>query len=208
MAATPDGDLMLCPDDGVAYQADRTHLADYDRRYYEKCESYEGQDIERKINAARIDLVARWFSGPLLDVGIGSGAFIKARGDGTLGFDVNPVAIEWLKRNDLFSDRLDQFGALTFWDVLEHCPDPGVYLSRVALHAFVFCSLPVFASLAAIRESKHYRPGEHLQYYTEPGFIDWMRMHGFLLLEVNYAETLAGRESIASFAFKRHRWPR
>jgi len=207
LPAQPDADLMLCHEHGIAYQADRTQLVAYDRAYYDKCAGYEGQQIANRINDARIELVARWYSGPVCDVGIGSGEFIKRRPN-TYGHDVNPVAIEWLKRNDLWSDRLDQFGALTFWDVLEHVPDPAQYLRHVYLHAFVFCSIPVFEDLNAIRASRHYRPGEHLYYFKRQGFIDWMSAHGFLLLEWNDHESRAGRDSINSFAFNRNRWPR
>jgi hypothetical protein len=208
MPAITDSDLMLCPEFGVAYQADREHVVDYDEAYFDKCASYEGQQIADAINASRIALVERWYGGArLCDVGIGSGEFIKRRPN-TFGFDVNPVAIEWLKRNDLWADRLEYFGGFTFWDVLEHVPDPALYLDCVHLHAFVFASIPVFQDLRLIRTSKHYRPGEHLTYWTERGFIDWMSAHGFLLLEVNDDETKAGRDSIASFAFKRNRWSR
>jgi hypothetical protein len=207
LPAVADQDLMLCPDFGVAYQADQSNLVAYDAAYYDKCAGYADQEIADRLNTARIEMVARWYSGKLCDVGIGSGEFIKRRPH-TFGFDVNPVAIEWLKRNDLWTQRLDEFGALTFWDVLEHVPDPVQYLQLVRLHAYVFASIPVFDDLYKVRESRHYRPGEHLYYFKRQGFIDWMNAHGFLLLEWNDYESAAGRESINSFAFKRNRWPR
>lgn len=206
MPAITDADLMLCPDFGVAYQADREHVVAYDEAYFDKCAGYEGQEIAQRINRARIALVARHFGGgKVVDIGIGSGEFIKSRPN-TVGYDVNPFAIEWLKRNDLWAGHLEYFGAFTMWDVIEHVPDPGVYLKCVHLHAYVFASLPVFDDLYSIRSSKHYRPGEHLTYWTHEGFVNWMGLHGFLLLEENDAESQAGRESIKSFAFKRNRW--
>jgi hypothetical protein len=206
LPAITDSDLMLCPEFGIAYQADRSHVVDYDAAYFDKCAGYAGQEIAQRITQARIDLVARHFGGGrLVDIGIGSGEFIKSRPN-TIGYDVNPVAIEWLKRNDLWADRLEYFGAYSLWDVIEHVPDPSLYLKCVHLHAYVFASLPVFDNLFNIRASKHYRPGEHLTYFTVSGFTNWMYLHGFMLLEVNDQETQAGRESIASFAFKRNRW--
>lgn len=206
MPAEPDGDLMLCQANGIAYQADRTHVVTYDGEYYGKCASYEASEIAQRINAARCALVARHYSGEMVDVGIGSGQFIRTRQD-TMGHDINPVAIEWLKRSDLWEGRLECAGAMSFWDVLEHVPDPGTYLDKVQLHAYVFASLPTFDDLRRVRESKHYRPGEHLQYFTVAGFIEWMRAHGFGLLEYNRDETQAGREAIGSFAFKRFACP-
>lgn len=205
LPAERDADLMLCHEHGIAYQHEHNDLVAYDAAYYDKCAGYEGHEIERRITKARIEMVARHYGGEVLDVGIGSGAFIKAR-PGTYGFDVNPVAIEWLKRNDLWSSSVGSFGAVTFWDVLEHVPDPGQYLSIVGAH--LFASIPVFEDLRRIRESRHYRPGEHLYYFKRQGFIDWMEAHGFLLLEWNDHESRAGRDSINSFAFKRYRWPK
>lgn len=205
--AERDGDLMLCRPHGVAYQADRDHVVAYDAPYYDKCAGYDGTPIGDALNRGRVEFVARHFGpGRVADVGIGSGQFIRSRPN-TYGYDVNPVAIEWLKRSDLWAQPLQHFGALTFWDVLEHCPDPGLYLDCVQLHGYLFASIPTFTDLARIRESKHYRPGEHLYYWTADGFALWMHAHGFLLLEVSDFETRAGRESITSFAFKRYAWP-
>ena len=202
-----DGDLILCPDHGVAYQADMTPRVDYGADYFEKCHGYEGTDIAEKLNAGRIAFVAKRFAGRLLDVGVGSGEFVKSRPH-TFGHDVNPVAAEWLRQAGRWSDQLDSFGAFTFWDVLEHVPTPEDYLRHCYLHGFVFASVPIMSSVYSIRDSKHYRPGEHLYYFTELGFAQWMARHGFELLEVSNFETKAGRDSILSFAFRRHRWPK
>ncbi len=202
-----DLDLQLCLAEGVAYQRDMTQLVPYDAAYFNRCLGYEDQAIANAINAGRIALVAQFFgSGKLLDVGIGSGEFIKKRPN-TFGHDVNPAAIEWLKRADLWAPSLEGFGAFTFWDVIEHVPEPEQYLMQVRLHAFVFVSVPVFADLRSIRASRHYRPGEHLYYWTAEGFVNWMGRHGFMLLAVDDFETAAGRDSIGSFAFKRVKWP-
>jgi hypothetical protein len=208
MPAQADDDLMLCADHGVAYQADQSNLVAYDAAYYNKCASYEGREIANKINAGRVALVDKHFGGgKVVDVGIGSGEFIRSRPN-TYGTDVNPAGIEWLKRNDLWVDRLHGFGAATFWDVLEHVPEPEGYLRQIGLHSFLFTSIPIVYALGAIRLSKHYRPGEHLYYFEEGGFVAWMELHGFRCLEVADFEIQAGRESIYSFAFQRYRWPR
>ncbi len=207
LPSQPDGDLMLCPDHGVAYQADHTQLVAYDEAYYAKCAGYEGQEIANKINAGRVELVNKYV-GPnkVVDVGIGSGEFIRTRPN-TYGTDVNPAGIEWLKRNDRWVEKIIGFAAVTFWDVLEHIPEPEQYLKQIGLGCYLFTSIPIVYALGAIRLSKHYRPGEHLYYYTEEGFVSWMERHGFQLLETQTFEIEAGRESIYSFAFRRYRWP-
>ncbi len=205
--AVADGDLMLCREHGVAYQADESQLVDYGEDYFEKCRGYEGQAIADRINAGRIAFVLRHFGpGRVLDVGVGSGEFIKRRPH-TFGVDVNPAAVRWLKESGRWADNLDCFGAYTFWDVLEHVPEPETYLRHVYLRSFLFLSMPIMQSLDHIRESKHYRPGEHLYYFEESGLVEWLACHGFVLLEASDFESAAGRESIRSFAFKRARWP-
>jgi methyltransferase family protein len=208
MPAEEDADLMLCRGHGLAYQKDRAHIVNYDGDYYEKCRSYEDKEIALKINAGRIALVNRLLGqNRVVDIGIGSGEFIKKRPN-TFGRDVNPVAIEWLKRNDLWAEHLSDFAGCTFWDVIEHVPEPEQYFRHIQLHSYLFTSVPIFYGLGGIRQSKHYRPGEHLYYWTEDGFINWMDSHGFMQLgRTETFEIDAGRESIYSFAFKRYRWP-
>lgn len=198
-----DGDLVLLPDQGMAYQRDQSQLVAYDEAYFQKCAGYEGQEIAEKINAGRIAMVQRHYgSWPLVDIGIGSGEFIRKRSY-TYGVDVNPVAQRWLVQHSLWAYDLMHFDAFTFWDVLEHLPDATEYFGKIRDGSYLFTSLPIFDDLTRIRESKHYRPGEHLYYWTEAGFVDWMWLHRFALSEVSDFETRAGRESILSFAFRR-----
>jgi len=208
MQGERDGDLVLCHEFGVAYQADMTPTAAYDDSYFDKCAGYEGSEIAEKINAGRVAFVNKHMGGNrVLDVGIGSGEFIRRRPN-TWGTDVNPRALKWLRDNGHQADDFDGFAGYTFWDVIEHVPAPEEYLRHVQLGAYVFTSIPIVYGLRAVRQSKHYRPGEHLYYWTEQGFTNWMRMHGFMLLETSRFEIDAGRESIMSFTFKRFAWPR
>lgn len=202
--AERDRDLMLCRSRGIAYQHNMGHRVAYDAAYFDKCAGYEGQEIARKINAGRVDLVNRHVGEdcPVLDVGVGSGEFIRSR-PLTFGHDINPKAVAWLKSSRLWSESFGDFTAFTFWDVIEHVEMPANYFRAMPEGSHLFTCLPIFRDLEHIRESKHYRPGEHLYYWTEHGFVDWMALYGFRLLETAGFETEAGRESITSFAFVR-----
>jgi len=202
-----DNDLTLCPFDGVAYQTDMKVTASYDEDYFNKCAGYEDKEIALKINAGRIAMVNEYAGADVnvLDVGIGSGEFIKKR-QHTFGFDVNPVAVEWLESCGLSVNSITdfkRFSAFTFWDVLEHIERPALYFSQMEGGSFLFVSIPIFSNLKHIRQSRHYRPGEHLYYFTETGFIDWMAMYGFQLLDRQDFEIKAGRDNILSFAFRK-----
>lgn len=201
--AIADDDLILCRENGVAYQADMTPTAEYDEAYFGKCRSYEDKEIARAINAGRAALVAKHYGpGPALDIGVGSGEFVRNR-PLTFGYDINPAARRWLLECGFWAEDVESFSAITMWDVVEHVPEPESYFSRIKSGARLFVSVPIFTDLDRIRESRHYRPGEHLLYFTERGFVDWMELHGFSLLERQTFEIDAGRDSIFSFALEK-----
>ena len=199
--ALDDRDLRLCAHRGVAYQKDMRVTMQYDRAYFEKFAAYDGA-LACQINQARIDFVNRHWQGQVLDVGIGCGQFVAGRPN-TDGYDVNPHALAWLKEQGKLGENLRDYEAFTFWDVLEHVAEPERYLRRVPHYGWVFASLPIFERLEDIRRSKHYKPGEHLYYWTEAGFIEWMKLYGFSLVARGDHETACGRDSIGSFAFQR-----
>lgn len=208
-SAVRDRDLNICERRGVAYQRDMTFRMDdgvnaAGENYFDHYRAFEGHEIARMLYAGRVALVDKYVGqdASVLDVGIGSGEFITSRGN-TFGCDVNPKAIAWLKQNNKLGRDFGEFGAFTFWDVLEHVENPDEYFSRMPERSFLFTSLPIFSDLAKVRESKHYKPGEHLYYWTEQGFVEWMRHYRFRLLERSDFETQAGRDSVLSFAFVR-----
>lgn len=202
--AVADRDLMICERAGCAYQADMTVSVPYDEAYFNKLRGYEGSDIAVALNAGRVAFVNGWAGAEtsVLDIGIGSGEFIRSRPK-TMGMDVNPKAIKWLTENGKLAKSLWHFHAFTFWDVLEHVRTPNDYFKEMVIGSHVFVSMPIFADLWRIRESRHYRPNEHYFYFTERGFVDWMAMYGFRLLATSDFESVAGRDSILSFAFQR-----
>jgi hypothetical protein len=202
--AARENDLMLCHARGVAYQRDMSSRVSYDADYFDKCAGYEGQEIARKINAGRVALVNKHAGADceVIDIGVGSGEFIRSRPN-TFGYDINPKAAAWLKSEGRWRQDFTEFSAFTFWDVLEHVDAPQVYFKRIRDGGFVFVCLPIFSDLNRIRESRHYRPGEHFYYWTERGLIDWMAQYRFEMIDRQDYETTAGRDSIVSFAFKR-----
>ena len=206
-----DNDLMLCERHGVAYQRNMgAGRVDYGDKYLATYDSfaYEGSDTARAVIDGRCALVARHASADasLLDIGAASGAFVRAAiADGldAKGYDIIEKAAQRLKSAGLYADDPNSFDSVTLWDTIEHMEEPETCLKHIKRDALVFVSIPVFDDLKKIRESKHYKPGEHLYYWTITGFIDWMAIYGFRLLEMSTHEIEAGRESVGAFAFKR-----
>lgn len=207
--AVQDADLMICARHGVAYQANMAAgRQPYGDDYLAKVDAYDGSAIGKAVNAGRCALLVRHLiaGASVIDIGAGSGAFIRdaaAAGFAVKGYEVINQAVDRLKNVNLYAEDPYEFDAITLWDTIEHLEDPHLRLQQVRKGAFVFVSIPVFVDLNRIRESKHYRPGEHLYYWTSEGFTDWMALYGFRLLEQSAHETAAGRDSIGAYAFKR-----
>lgn len=206
LPAQPDGDLMLAA--GVAYQADMSAgRVDYGADYLAKVDGYEHTEIAQRVNAGRCALLLRHLpaGASVLDIGAGSGAFVRAArswGINCMGYDVMPGAVVRLMDAGLYAPPDPRpFDAVCLWDVLEHLETPGPLLRSIP--ALLFVSLPVFADLRQIRSSRHYRPGEHLYYWTVAGFVAWARSYGFELLEQSSHEIAAERDSIGAFALRR-----
>lgn len=204
-----DADLALIEPRGIAYQRDmKAGRVEYGPGYLAKVDAYDGTDIAKAVNLGRCALLARHLQpgATVLDVGAGSSAFVRDAafaGFAAKGFEVIPEAVARLRAVGLYADDPYEFDAVTAWDAIEHMEEPEHYLRAVRKGAFLFASVPVFEDLRQIRASKHYRPGEHLFYFTKDGFSDWMALYGFRLLEFSRHEIEAGREAIGAFAFKR-----
>lgn len=199
-----DDDLIYF--NGIAVQKDKTKSIPYDEDYFERYVGYEGTSIAILLNESRVAITEKYCKGPLLDIGIGSGEFIKSSNLKVYGFDINPLGVKWLKSRDLYINPYENKMPICgwiFWDSLEHFAEPQDILTLVEPGEHVFISIPIFHDILLVKEWKHYRPNEHFYYFTTYGLIDYMKQSGFILLEFNDAETRAGRQDILTFVFLR-----
>jgi 2-polyprenyl-3-methyl-5-hydroxy-6-metoxy-1,4-benzoquinol methylase len=196
-----DADLMICAARGIAYQANMAvGRVPYGTDYFAKVKAYEDTEVARAVNAGRCAFLL------LLDIGTGSGAFMReAKGWGfeAKGYDVIPEVVEMLQAAESYSEDIGAADIVTMWDTLEHLEAPEAVLKRVRRGAWLFVSIPVFEDLSKIRKSKHYRPGEHLYYWTHEGLVNWLALYGFRFVALSAHEIEAGREAIGAFAFVR-----
>lgn len=175
---------------------------DYSGAYFEKYQALDATPMGAALTRARVELVRKHFGMGVVDIGIGGGRFVLECA-GSAGYDVNPEAVAWLKARGLFYDiNALPLRAVTCWDSLEHIPDPEALVSKVS--EWVFVSMPIYKDQADCLASKHYKPGEHLWYWSLDGLVDWFDRLGLELVELNHAESELGREGITSFAFRRH----
>jgi hypothetical protein len=183
----------------------------YDAAYFDRYLALEDTPIGRELIGFRSDLLSSHCgSAALLDVGIGSGAFLKERWSSPTiassaldrGYDVNPAGVAWLKAAGRWGDLYDRkWKIATFWDSLEHIRRPDLALAQVSEMAFV--SIPVFTGPEHVLRSKHYRRDEHFFYWTRLGFINWAAAQGFRTVDVLATESAIGREDVETFVLRR-----
>lgn len=205
-----NGILNFCLNEGVAYQRDMSKSVPYDREYFNKYILYEKTPMGKALNRERVAAVKTWAAKlQILDIGIGCGTFIKYAFDENLdvfGFDINLCGIHWLHKRCLFDSPYDSkkiIRCFTFWDSLEHIPDPQKILNKIELGSYVFISMPIYNNLEDIFKSRHYRPNEHYYYFTQAGLLRWMLNYKFVFRRSYDFETICGREQIKTFLFEK-----
>lgn len=140
-----------------------------------------------------------------MDIGIGGGAFVNSLfrelGPGKVyGYDVNPKGELWLRTKGLWCDPYaESCGTLTCWDVLEHIQYPELLIQSAKT---LLISIPIFESKEHILASKHYKPNEHLWYFTEHGLVAWLATYGFQAVQARDDEQKIGREDIMTYVFR------
>lgn len=193
-------------ENGIVYQNDLSKPYEYGHDYYKRYQDYRGSATSACLIRCRSEMVARFGAPPVLDVGIGSGEFLEslnAEGIRCFGFDINPIAVSILKdRGDFLSPVSPGVQTATFWDTLEHIPDPATFLSELNSPT-VLISIPILDRVASINGWKHFKPGEHLYYFTEKGLVAYMKDVGYNVVYSGRPEERCGRQDIGSFAFKR-----
>lgn len=106
--------------------------------------------------------------GKLLDVGFGTGAFIKIAmnaGFDAFGYDIHGEDFG-VRRAPLCG--ADSWDVVTFFDSLEHFSEFGEIRSLSKRARLLVVSVPKTpVDLLTNRQWRHYKPGEHLHYFCE-----------------------------------------
>jgi len=177
------------------------------RDYFDIYLKLEDTTIGKKINEFRINLVNRYCNGFVLDVGIGSGIFLRKRKK-CIGYDIDSKAIKYLKENDMYFDiyahnfNNKNIIGVTFFDSFEHLKTHDIILDKIQKQT-IFISIPIFSGLDDILNSKHFKPNEHYWYFTKTGFINYMKHKKFKICEIRDDEIKLGRDNILTFVLRK-----
>lgn len=159
-----DETLFICFNCGYGRPSIQTPM-EYGTEYEKKYLSYP----ENALCKIRMDFVEKLNvlnRRNLIDFGCGSGAFVHyARGKGyaAYGFDVNDFTAH-LRPPKNFTARI-----VTAWDSFEHLTDEqqAAFFHENKRAEIIVVSVPDFESCIDAASWRHYRPREHLHYYTE-----------------------------------------
>ena len=160
----------------------------YDAAYESKYLAYPEDSINR-IRLNFIKLCETVETKSILDYGCGSGSFVKAArltGYEAYGFDVNDYTADLRPPAGFSPDTI------TAWDSFEHLTDEQqTELFGIAKNAKrIILSVPDFAApdKNKIRQWRHYRPREHLHYYTSAALSIRFLKKGFETVFISHAE--------------------
>lgn len=195
------GDIVRCSACGHM-QLDAFPSGDELLRLYEEAESgdYVDEEAGQRLTArVALEQIERWVPrGRLLDLGCWVGFLLaeaRDRGWEVTGIEPSDFASRYarerlgldVRTEDLFTADLPAggFHAVVLGDVIEHLPDPGAALDRVAEllapQGVVHLALPDAGSALARRLGPRWWAiiPTHVQYFTRTSMLTLLRRHGY-----------------------------
>jgi hypothetical protein len=162
-------ELARCPNCNHIFQNPLEVRAVYDHAYI--ADRYDSYDTTPLISGMRLATLKgcgiATGDGKLLDVGYGNGAFVKMAmkaGYDAYGCDVHGA--DYGVR-EVKLDGTQRWDVVTFFDSLEHFTTLDVIKQLVQRTSTIVISIPVYPpDFPQNRHWKHYRPGEHLHYFS------------------------------------------
>jgi hypothetical protein len=102
-------------------------------------------------------------------------------------------------------EKFNSARGLMMFDVLEHFYDPQTFLFTCKSE-YVFITIPIFPGplkcLDDLKNWKHYKPGEHIWYFTASGFKQMANESGYDVIYEG-ADECPPRSDIGSFVLRR-----
>lgn len=180
----------------------------YERSYREGLYAMfaRADDVRGATARARVAAIApRVPSGPWLDVGCSTGAFLQAvveRGIDAEGLDLSAVAVDAARARGLKATQsaVDdfaperRFACVTAFDLVEHLIDPNPFLARVrewlAPGGRLAITVPDIRSAQARLMGRHwyyYAPPVHVNYFDRDTIVRLLARHGLATVQIGGA---------------------
>lgn len=196
------GQLWECWGCGLGRSTHKFNKKIYNKKYLDNYIDRGVTRIGDKLNLLRLGLIAPYLSekrdSDLLDYGCGPGTFMGfafphlERCDGV---DINPN----IERQNIYSKipKGVRYDIVTMFDVIEHFESPIATLKKIAMSikrgGHILITTPDFNECMVKGnkiEWRHYKPKEHLFYYTTISLKMLLVRCGFECVEEGYRESL------------------
>lgn len=184
-----DIELYRCHSCGYAWQYNIKPF-NYDYKYvdgYKKTPALEMSYVRLTVLHKHVK------QGRILDVGYGDGEFIRqaiSRGYEAYGYDVNNVV-----NVPKVTNITGNWDAVTFFDSLEHIYDIQGFIEKI-YSRYIIITIPNFCHSildGEISSWKHYKPNEHLHYFSKKALILFMQNNGYNVIDAHEYEDLIRR---------------
>ncbi|MHA1809364.1 MAG: methyltransferase domain-containing protein [Candidatus Heimdallarchaeaceae archaeon] len=193
-------EIAKCSDCGILRRFDfpfssGVEYSDFYSNNYPPCfNEYKVKDYDhdRSLSSSRCDSyeIYNGYSGKILDVGCGSGAFVdecRSRGADAFGCEIVKYSnSKNSSENFIYNDLLeninfptDYFDIVTCHDVLEHNPDPIIFLKEIfrilKINGSLYIDFPNYYN----ESGKHHWKLEHLWYFNSEQLVELVKKIGF-----------------------------
>lgn len=168
----------------------------YTQEYYYKLLRQNSSTAE-KINRIRWEFVDDIRPRVVLDFGAGVGWF-KAFAPAEVQvdtYDIGPYPQTGI--------RHEHYDLVTLWDVFEHIPDHSVLSEIFSRTNYVALAVPILPEGKELKGWKHYKPGEHLHYFSIRLLDELMKCYGFVKVKQGAPENII-REDIVSLLYAKN----
>ena len=184
----------------------------YDDNFFKDGQKSPKEGIKLEYNPTYLNAQKRledirkygWEKGMLLDIGCGTGIFIKAASKyyNCIGLDISKDAIEFAVQSlgveaisgsilDIdFKDQL--FDIITMWDVIEHVSDPNEYMRAISrmIHPGGLLAITTgdIESIMFKIQNKNWHlliPPIHLFYFSPKTITFLLEKHGFKVIKIS-----------------------
>ena len=170
-------------------------MIDYNLAYYYNVLKLNSSTAEL-INTIRWHWVKECNAKYVLDYGCGPGWFRAFSPNGAVvdTYDIMKVPQTGITRR--------KYDLVCFWDVLEHIYDLNVPKKIIENAEHCAVTIPIKGDNIELEQWKHYKPGEHLNYFSLRSILEFMASCGMVLNKMGQPEC-PPREDIYSFLFDR-----
>ncbi len=193
--------LLICRECELIYSPSSKNV--YDDEYLLHYKLYKRTEFSKLLQKARWDFIGKNIKSfkSILDYGCGSDAFLVEATD-CMKDQCNLYSYDpyFMQDHKFLCER--KLDITTFFDSLEHMNRLDII--SLLNSRYIVISIPILEKNQQLFEWKHFRPNEHIWYFTEDALIKLMTIKfNYKFILKDDFETQLGRDCILTFLFEK-----